>query len=300
MPHRIAVIPPIPLTDHERERRLVAYQVAAGPDSVIEVRQLAGGPPLTDREYELFWATAYMILEAEQAERDGADGVLIDCTTDPGLVEMSQSVSVPVVGALEAGLRAVGAILSGGAPPTDLPAPIVDGDTDGPSQVGTARAGSDNVESAGPDRELDPRRARFGLIALDEHWQRMIGTRIAQYRWGEGLVGVEVAGAHVYRPDHAGGLDASESQEMLDRIASAGRRLVEKGASAILLGSTTIIAEREPTETALGVPVIAPGIAALARLEAILDGREPSPVGNFPRPVFRYGDVVRGRLVDGR
>ena len=130
MPNRIAIIPPIPLTDHERERRRDAYQAAAAPGTVIEVRQLAGGPPLTDREYELFWATAYMILEAEQAERDGADGVLIDCTTDPGLVEMSQSLSIPVVGALEAGLQATAGALGG----------------------------------TGPDRQLDPGQVRFGAV----------------------------------------------------------------------------------------------------------------------------------------
>ena len=104
-PKVIAVIPPIRVEDYERERRRRQYQDHAGPGIAVDVRLLRGGPPLTDREYELFWTTAYMILEAEAAEREGAAAVVIDCTADPGFTQIAEAVNIPVVGALQAGVH---------------------------------------------------------------------------------------------------------------------------------------------------------------------------------------------------
>ncbi len=98
------MIPPIPLTNHERDRRMHAYCSAASTGIDIDIRLLRGGPPLTDGEYELFWATAFVILEAEAAAAEGVDGIVIDCTTDPGYVELVERLSIPVVGALRSGI----------------------------------------------------------------------------------------------------------------------------------------------------------------------------------------------------
>ncbi len=98
---KIAVIPPIPLTETEFIRRKNQYELYSDPDFKIEIRNLKGGPALTDSEYDLLWAKGFMVAEAELAEKEGADAVLVDCTTDPGLVEMQQSLNIPVTGALK-------------------------------------------------------------------------------------------------------------------------------------------------------------------------------------------------------
>ncbi len=101
----IAVLPPIPVESYERERRRLQYQGHAGPGISVDVRLLRGGPPLTDREYEVFWSTGYMILEAEIAQQEGAGAIVIDCTIDPGLTQIAEAVDIPVVGALQASVH---------------------------------------------------------------------------------------------------------------------------------------------------------------------------------------------------
>ena len=247
------MIPPIPVTDRERERRIRAYRSAASDNTDIDVRVLQGGPPLTDREYELFWATAFMILEAECAVAEGADGIVIDCTADPGFVEMTESLSVPVAGALRAGIS----------------------------------RGMEMMETGG----------RFSIIALDEHWKRMITRQIRVSGYTDHLASIEVAGAPVYRPDHPNGLSTAESADVLDRLIRAGRAARKSGADAIVLGSTTIIDEVEPLWEVTGIPVIAPGIAALHQVEAALESGFVPDRQTFPEPVYRYGAILRKRLL---
>ena len=102
---RIVILPPIPVLEFERDRRQRQYERFCSSETDVDVRILKGGPELTDREYELFWSTGFMILEAEQAQKDGADGILIDCTADPGLEQIAETVDIPVIGALSAGVH---------------------------------------------------------------------------------------------------------------------------------------------------------------------------------------------------
>jgi allantoin racemase len=104
-PTVIAVLPPIPVTDYERKRRALQYQAHAAEGVTVDVRLLQGGPALTDREYELFWSTGFMILEAETAAREGAAAIVIDCTADPGIIPITEAVDLPVVGALRAAVH---------------------------------------------------------------------------------------------------------------------------------------------------------------------------------------------------
>lgn len=101
---KIAIIPPVPLTKTELERRRKQYKLFASLETEVEIRLLPGGPPLTDSEYDQLWATGYMVAEAERAEEGGADAVVIDCTSDPGIVEMQQSLNIPVIGSLKASI----------------------------------------------------------------------------------------------------------------------------------------------------------------------------------------------------
>lgn len=233
-----------------------AYRSAASEGTDIDVRLLHGGPPLTDREYELFWATVFVILEAEAAAAEGVDGIVIDCSADPGYVELVESLSIPVAGALRAGI---------------------------------ARA----TESIGD-------MAKFGVIALDENWKRMINRQIHSLGLANRLASIEVSGAHVYRPDHADGLSGIEADVVFARLLDAGRAARHAGCDAIVLGSTTIIDEVGPLQDVLGVPVIAPGIAALREVEAALENGRPSDRGSYPEPVYRYGEVMQEWLFGGR
>ncbi|NQT60169.1 MAG: aspartate/glutamate racemase family protein [Bacteroidetes bacterium] len=249
---KIAIIPPIPLTPHEHNRRLRRYQSQAGTGFIVDVRQLKGGPLLTDSEYDLFWASVYMILESEAAERENFDAVIIDCTADTGIVEMRQSVCIPVVGALEAGIE---------------------------------EAYNGNPEE------------RISILALDDDWKRMITNQLAAYDLLGSISSVESVGMHVYHPDKEKGMDQTDSQTFFKNLCKAGEAAAAAGAGVIVLGSTTVIAERDELEKHLGIRIVDPGTAALRKAEVLVNEKY-SKERNVPNKEkkIRYGDVIREKL----
>ena len=105
---RVAVIGPTAMTwdeiaadvepDLARLRRpeieLTYVVTGAGPASIT-----------TDEDERL--AAPHVVAVVERCERDGYDGVIVDCTGDPGVAEARNRVRIPVVGAGEAVRRAV-------------------------------------------------------------------------------------------------------------------------------------------------------------------------------------------------
>lgn len=91
---------------HESEEFLRdqrAYREAfAGPDMSIEVRSIQGGPETIECELDETEAGSWLIKEARQAEKEGADAIMIDCAMDPSIQALRQAVSIPVIGAGQA------------------------------------------------------------------------------------------------------------------------------------------------------------------------------------------------------
>jgi len=119
---RVAVIFPTSMTwdeiaadvepDLERLRRpeieLTYVVTGAGPASIT-----------TDEDERL--AAPHVVAAVERCEREGYDGVIVDCTGDPGVGEARRRVRIPVVGAGEAVRRAAAAALP--------PVVVLSGDT---------------------------------------------------------------------------------------------------------------------------------------------------------------------------
>jgi len=249
---KIAIIPPIPLTSHELNRRLRRYQSQARIGFEVDIRQLKGGPLLTDSEYDLFWASVYMILEAEAAEREGFDVVIIDCTADSGIVEMRQSLNIPVVGALEAGIE--------------------------------------EASKRYPEKKVS-------ILALDDDWKRMITRQLAAYSLLDSIITVECVGIHVYHPEKKNGMNQSEIRNFFQSLCKAGVAAMEAGAEVVVLGSTTVIDERDELEKYLGIHVIDPGAAALRKAELLIDKKSTrEDIVSKKESETRYGDVIRKRL----
>jgi allantoin racemase len=245
----IAVIPPIRVADFERERRRVQYEKFAGSEINIDVRLLKGGPELTDREYELFWSTGFMIIEAELAATEGAAAIVIDCTGDPGIEQIAECVDIPVIGALSAGVHLA-------------------------LQVGR----------------------KFSVLALDHHWDRMVETKLRDYGLMNQVASLEAVGTHVYQPQRGRNMDQSESDQFFQKLVEAGQRAVAAGADSVVLGSTTIIDGRKDLESAIGVPVIAPGIAALKTAEMMINMDLGLSRHAYPKPAIPFGEQMRKLL----
>ncbi len=103
--YKIAIIPPIPLTETELKRRKKHYRYYSDPEFEIDIRILNGGPLLTDNEEDLHLASKFIIEEAYLSEKEGFDAVVIDCTTDPGIIEMKKNLNIPVTGALKSSIE---------------------------------------------------------------------------------------------------------------------------------------------------------------------------------------------------
>lgn len=87
--------------DFLREQR--TYREAfAGPDLLVEVRSIQGGPETVEREIDEAEASYWLLKEARIAEEEGADAIMIDCAMDPSIQALRQAVSIPVIGAGQA------------------------------------------------------------------------------------------------------------------------------------------------------------------------------------------------------
>jgi allantoin racemase len=97
---RIRIIVPIISTAFNEEVRKEGAQFAAG-DVTLEVVNIEKGPASIESGFDEMLAAPAIVENAVRAEKDGCDGVFIDCFGDPGVVAAREMVSIPVVGAFQ-------------------------------------------------------------------------------------------------------------------------------------------------------------------------------------------------------
>ena len=97
---RIRVIVPIivGIFDEEVKREFRTY---ASEGTEIDVVHLDRGPASIESEYDEALAVPDILNKTIEAEKEGFDGVIIDCFGDPGVKPAREVVSIPVVGAAE-------------------------------------------------------------------------------------------------------------------------------------------------------------------------------------------------------
>lgn len=104
---KICVLTPIPAapfgTDLQEDiDRLTA--VGRFNDEVY-VHYVESGPPTIEGDYEDSLAVPGTVSAAIEAEKKGADGIVINCTADTGLDECRECVSIPVVAPMMASMH---------------------------------------------------------------------------------------------------------------------------------------------------------------------------------------------------
>jgi allantoin racemase len=103
--HRLTVI--VPAMPGERtpdwlELTIKGYCSAARPGNHIEISVIENGPSQLITPYHKAMAVPWLLKLARQAERDGANAVLIDCMDDPGLDAAREALDIPVIGPMQA------------------------------------------------------------------------------------------------------------------------------------------------------------------------------------------------------
>lgn len=73
----------------------------AAPDTEISIENLAKGPASIESRYDDMLAEHGIVERAIRAEKDGFDGIFINCFGDPGVAIAREMVKIPVVGGFQ-------------------------------------------------------------------------------------------------------------------------------------------------------------------------------------------------------
>ena len=95
---RIRVVTPI-TTEGFRTPEDAASLASEGVD--VSFVNIDAGPASIECDYEIMLAQPATIARIVEAERQGADAVVIDCMGDPGLSGARECVSIPVLGPMQ-------------------------------------------------------------------------------------------------------------------------------------------------------------------------------------------------------
>jgi len=74
-------------------------------DTKIGIINIEKGPESIESTYDDVWSGIFTVQEAEKAEREGYDGIIIYCFGDPGLRAAKEKLNIPVVGSNEPSLH---------------------------------------------------------------------------------------------------------------------------------------------------------------------------------------------------
>lgn len=75
------------------------------PDTQIDIESLDAGPESLEFAYDQAYAELPTVKQAEKAQQEGCDGVIIYCFADPGLAAAREALSIPVVGLCESSIH---------------------------------------------------------------------------------------------------------------------------------------------------------------------------------------------------
>ncbi|MBN9016000.1 MAG: aspartate/glutamate racemase family protein [Rhizobiales bacterium] len=101
-PIDVRVLSPITTKGFRRPSDLKALEYDG---VVVSHSQIEHGPASIESEYEIAMSVPGTIAKAIEAEREGADAIVIDCMGDPGLRAVREVVSIPVLGPAETAMH---------------------------------------------------------------------------------------------------------------------------------------------------------------------------------------------------
>jgi len=97
---KICVIAPI-ISDIFNREILKEVSRFRAPDMEIDFVNLSKGPASIESHYDEILAAYHVVELVRQAEKDGIDGVFVDCFGDPGVDAARELVRIPVVGGFQ-------------------------------------------------------------------------------------------------------------------------------------------------------------------------------------------------------
>ncbi|MEE9307064.1 MAG: aspartate/glutamate racemase family protein [Spirochaetia bacterium] len=97
---KLRIVVPI-ITDLFNQEVVKEVAQFKAPDTEIDVVNIVRGPASIESRYDEMLASPDIVEKVVQAEKDGFDGVFVDCFGDPGVHAAREMVRIPVVGAFQ-------------------------------------------------------------------------------------------------------------------------------------------------------------------------------------------------------
>lgn len=101
---KIKVIVPVATSVWNESIRKV-YETYKDRDTIIDIKNLDSGAEAIEQEYDEIWSELPTLKEAEKAQDENYDGVIIYCFNDPAVRAAKEKLSIPVVGLMEAAVN---------------------------------------------------------------------------------------------------------------------------------------------------------------------------------------------------
>lgn len=101
-PIQIRIVTPIVTSTRlpQEELRLLEF-----PGVTVTQASIEAGPASIESEFEIVLAAPDTVARTIEAERDGADAVIIDCMGDPAIRAAREAVRIPVIGPAQASMH---------------------------------------------------------------------------------------------------------------------------------------------------------------------------------------------------
>lgn len=104
-PVHVRIVTPITTPDFRDPAVVKSLEV---PGLIVSAKQIVKGPGSIESEYEAALAAPDTVRLAIEAERDGADAIVIDCMGDPGMRPARECVTIPVLGPCQTAMHLAG------------------------------------------------------------------------------------------------------------------------------------------------------------------------------------------------
>lgn len=98
MTFRVSIISPLKATADDLARRQRRYGEHAGPETVVEVLNLEGGPAALDTSGDILSSAAAIYRQGVSLSPEETDAILIDCVFDPAATELQEATGIPTFG----------------------------------------------------------------------------------------------------------------------------------------------------------------------------------------------------------
>ena len=98
MSFRVKIISPLEAAKSDLSRRQKRYHQVVGPETLVDVENLRGGPQSLETAGDVLDSAAAIYQQGKHTSPGECDAILIDCVFDPAVDELQEATGLPTFG----------------------------------------------------------------------------------------------------------------------------------------------------------------------------------------------------------